>query len=321
MKRFGKLLLVVLTAAFSQAVVAQPYPSKPVRIIVTSQTGTGSDVVARYLGDALGRALNQQFFVENRVGAGGNIGMAAAAKAARDGYTLVQSGLGTSALNQFLYPSLEYDPEKDFEPVGLVARLPFVFAVNPSFPANSLQELVAAAKAKPNSINATATSTTTQIIGELFARSTGASFFAIAYKGPGPAINDVMNGRVSVIIETVAALRPQMEGGKLRPLAVTTLNSSPVVPGVRSVSEQGFAGFGEFVGWTALFAPRATPQDIITLLNAELNKILVQPETRKRFLDLGFETESGTPQALAKYVSAERERWAPVIKSANIKAQ
>ena len=315
-----KLSAILMALAGGAApVFGQSYPAKPVRIIVTAQAGSGSDVATRYFADAMGRATGQKYLVENRLGAGGNIGMAVAAKAPADGYTLVLGSLGTNVMNQFLYSSLGFDPEKDFEPIGLTAKFPFLIAVNPSFPATTVQGLVAEAKAKPGTINFAVTSTTTRMPYELFSKTTGAPFYLINYNGPGPAIPDVIAGRVQVIIETAAALRSYVTSGQLRPLAITTRRSSPLMPELKSVAEQGVQGFDEFIGWAGFFAPAGTPQDAIRYLNTESNKVLAMPDTLKRFQELGFEPGGGSPQDLAAYVVAERLRWGPIIKAAGLK--
>ena len=319
MRALRAITVAAICLGSSFGAIAQAYPAKPVRIIVTAQAGTGSDVATRYFADAMARATGQKFLVENRVGAGGNIGMAAAAKAPADGYSLVLGSLGTNVMNQFLYSSLGFDPEKDFEPIGLVAKFPFLIAVSPSFSATTLQGLIAEAKAKPESINFAVTSTTTRMPYELLKKTTGAPFYLINYNGPGPAIPDVISGRVQVIIETAAALRAFVASGQLRPLAITTRKTSPLMPDLKSVVEQGVPGFDEFVGWAGFFAPAGTPVEALRYLNAETNKVLALPETSKRFQELGFEPGGGTPQELAAYVVAERLRWGPIIKAAGLK--
>ncbi|MSP96471.1 MAG: tripartite tricarboxylate transporter substrate binding protein [Betaproteobacteria bacterium] len=297
----------------------QGYPNKPVRVIVPVQAGAGSDLLMRFFADALSQSLGQRFVVENRPGAAGNMGMAAAAKAAPDGYTLVQGSLGQSVLNQFLYSSLEYNPEKDFDPVVLLAKLPFVIAANPDFPVKSLAELIAASKAKPDTINVATTSPTARVLYEIFRTGSGAQLFPVRYAGPAAALPDVLNGRVPIFIETVAAVRSLVSSGKLKPLAITSQRSGDLVPGVKSVAEQGVQGFNEVVGWIGMFAPAGSPQVAVKLLNGELNRILGRPETRQRLLDFGGEPASGTPEELNAYVVSEREKWGQVIKSANIK--
>jgi tripartite-type tricarboxylate transporter receptor subunit TctC len=273
----------------------------------------------RVLAESLSRSTGQTFLVENRPGASGNIGVAAGAKAPPDGYTLVTGGLGVNVMNQFMFApaAMGFDPVKDLEPIILMARLPYLIAVSPSFAPNTVPELVAAAKAKPGTINVAVPQTAGRMLYELFSRTTGAPLFPVAYKAPGPAVTDVMSGIVSVSMETIAALRPHVASGRLKAVAVTSRKTSELLPNVMSVAEQGVADF-EFVGWISLYAPKGTPREVVNFVNAELNKSLLQADTRKRFLDLGFEVGSGTPQDLLDFENAERKRWGPLIKAANI---
>ena len=311
--------LAALLAACGSA-FAQPYPSKPVKIIVAYQAGQGTDVATRHFADQLSKALGQNFFVENRPGAGGNIGTEAAAKSPPDGYTLIMGTVATHTMNQHMYASLGYDPEKDFEPVILTGMLPMVISANPSFPAVSIADLIAAAKAAPNTVNVALPSTTARIVYELFKQRSGAPVFGVAYKGSATSMTEVMGGQVPLTIDTVTATRPLAASGKLKPLAITTLKSSELLPGVKSVAEQGLPGF-EVTAWNALYAPRGTPKAIVDQLNAEMAKIIAQPETRARLLALGFEPASGSPQQLAEFGRSEREKWGVLIKAAGIRAE
>ena len=316
-KSFAALaaLLAVCGSAF-----AQHYPSKPVKIIVAYQAGQGTDVATRHFADQLSKALGQNFFVENRPGAGGNIGTEAAAKSPPDGYTLIMGTVATHTMNQHMYASLGYDPEKDFEPVILTGMLPMVISANPSFPASSISELIAAAKAAPNTLNVALPSTTARIVYELFKQRSGAPVFGVAYKGSATSMTEVMGGQVPLTIDTVTATRPLAASGKLKPLAITTLKSSELLPGVKSVAEQGLPGF-EVTAWNALYAPKGTPKAIVDQLNAEMAKIIAQPETRARLLALGFEPATGSPQQLAEFGRSEREKWGVLIKAAAIRAE
>ena len=314
-------MAATMTLGIASGVRAQPYPSKPVRVIVPFGAGSGSDVGIRVLAESLSRNSGQSFLVENRPGAGGNIGMAAGAKASPDGYTLVTGGLGSNALNQFLYTpeQMGFDPVRDLEPIILMARLPLMIAVSPSVAANTVQELVAAAKAKPGTINAAVTATAARLVVELFSKTTGASLTPIAYKSSAQATTDVMSGLVSVSVDTIVGLRPHVASGRLKAVAVTSRRTSELLPNVTSVAEQGVQDF-EMVGWISLYGPRGIPREAVNFVNAELNKTLALPETRKRFLELGFEAASGTPQDLTNFEISERKRWGPLIKSANITA-
>jgi tripartite-type tricarboxylate transporter receptor subunit TctC len=297
---------------------AQNYPTRPVRIIVPYQAGQGTDVAARHLAEQLSKSLGQSFFIENKPGAGGNIGTQAAAQATADGYTLLMGTNATQAMNEFLYPSIGYQPDKDFAPIVLVGLLPLVVAANPSFPANSIAELVAAAKAKPDKIDVAMPSTTSQLIFELLKEKSGAPLFGVPYKGSATAMTEVMGGQVQLMIDTVAATRGQIAAGTLKPLGITTLKPSAMLPGVKPIAEQGVPGF-EMAGWNALYAPRDTPAPVVALLSKELARILGLPETRERLLQLGLEVAGGTPAELAEFEKQERAKWGPLIKASGLK--
>jgi tripartite-type tricarboxylate transporter receptor subunit TctC len=302
------------------AAEAQTWPTKPVTIIVPYQAGQGTDVGARLFAEQLTKALGQQVYVDNKPGAGGNIGTADAARAAPDGYTLLMGTVATQTMNEFLYPSVGYDSQKDFEPIALVGMLPMVISANPSFAANSVAELVAAAKAKPDKIDIALPSTTARLVFELLKDRSGAPLFGVPYKGSATAMQEVTGGQLPVIIDTATATRGQVAGGKLKPLGITTLKSSELIAGVKSVAEQGFPGF-EVTAWNALYAPKGTPKAVVDRISAEVAKILAQPETRQRLLQIGFEPAGGGPEALAAFEKRERDKWGPLIKAAGLKGE
>jgi tripartite-type tricarboxylate transporter receptor subunit TctC len=304
--------------ALALPAAAQSWPSKPIKIVVPYQAGQGTDVGARYFAEQLGKALGQQVYVDNKPGAGGNIGTADAARSPNDGYTLLMGTVATQTMNEFLYPSVGYDSQKDFEPIALVGMLPMVISANPSFPANSVAELIAAAKAKPDKIDIALPSTTARLVFELLKDKSGAQLFGVPYKGSATAMAEVTGGQLPVIVDTATATRGQVAGGKLKPLGITTLKSSELLPGVKSVAEQGFPGF-EVTAWNALYAPRGTPKAVVDRLNAEVTRILAQPEARQRLLQIGFEPAGGTPEELAAFEKREREKWGPLIKAAGLK--
>jgi len=314
-----RVLFFFANLIFAATALAQSYPSKPVRIIVPYQAGQGTDVATRHFAEQLTKSLGQSFFVENRPGAGANIGTEAAAKSPPDGYTLIMGTVATHTMNQFMYASLGFDPEKDFEPIILTGMLPMVISANPAYPVNSIAELIAAAKAKPDSINIAMPSTTARIVYELFKQRSGAPLFGVAYKGSATSMTEVMGGQVPLTIDTVTATRALVQSGKLKALAITTLKSSELLPGVKSVAEQGLPGF-EVTAWNALYAPKGTSKAIVDQLNAEMAKIIATPETRARLLALGFEPATGSPQQLADFGRTEREKWGALIKAAGIRA-
>ena len=297
---------------------AQNYPARPVRIIVPYQAGQGTDVVARYFAEHLSRTMAQRFYVENKPGAGGNIGTEQAAHAEADGYTLLMGTNATQTMNEFMYTSLGFDPARDFSPIILVGKLPMVLAANPSFSGNSLADLIAAAKATPDKVDIALPSTTARIVFEFLKGRTGASLFSVPYKGSATAMTDVLGGQVPLIIDTVTALRGHVADGKLKALGITALKSTELMPGVKPIAEQGVADF-EVTAWNAFYAPRDTPQSILDLLSSELAKAIALPETKKRLLELGFDPGGGTPADLTKFEALERTKWGPIIKATDLK--
>ena len=316
-KRIGTLAAGLLIGT---AALAQGYPNKPVRIVVAYQAGQGTDVVTRYLAEQLTRSLGQSFFVENRGGAGGNIGTEVAARAAADGYTLTMGTNATHALNQFLYATLPFNSEKDFEPIILVGTFPMAVLAGADSPIKSIDDLVARVKANPRAADIALPSTTARLVYELLKERSQAPLFGVPYKGSSAAQSDVLGGQVPVMIDTVTAGRPLVASGKLRALGVTSAKPTALMPGAKTVAEQGLAGF-EVIAWNALYAPKGTPPAIVKQLNAEVARILAQPEARQRLIDLGFEPAGGTPEQLADFARAERDKWGPLIKKADIRAE
>ena len=318
MLRSVKWAVGLLALLWSCASLAQTYPTRPVRIIVPYQAGQGTDVVARYLAEQLSRTMGQRFYVENKPGAGGNIGAEQAAHAEADGYTLLMGTNATQTMNEFMYASLGFEPARDFLPIILVGKLPMVLAASPSFAGNSLVDLVATAKATPDKVDIALPSTTARLVFELLKERTGASLFSVPYKGSATAMTDILGGQVPLIIDTVTAVRSQVADGKLKALGITALKSTELMPGVKSIAEQGVPDF-EVTAWNAFYAPRDTPRPIVDLLSSELAKALAQPETRKRLLELGFDPAGGTPADLAQFEKQERGKWGPVIKATDLK--
>lgn len=318
MKIIGLAAVVLATLLAALSASAQIYPTKTVRIIVPYQAGQGTDVVARYFAERLSKALGQTFYIDNKPGAGGNIGTEAGARATPDGYSLTMGTNGTHSMNQFLYPSTGFDPEKDFAPIILIGMLPMVVAASPSFAPNSVAELIATAKARPDKIDVALPSTTARMVFELLKARSGAPLFGIPYKGSATALTEVTGGQVQTLVDTVAAARSQITAGKLKPLGITTLKPSELLPGVKTVAEQGLPGF-QVTGWMALYAPKGTPEPMVQLLNAEVAKILAAPETRTRMLQIGVEPAGGTPGQLAQFEQNERAQWGPLIRAAGLK--
>ncbi|MBT9466602.1 tripartite tricarboxylate transporter substrate binding protein [Hydrogenophaga sp.] len=316
-----RFLNLIITAAFtlttSMAANAQTYPQRPIKIIVAYAAGQGTDIATRYLAAQMAVDLGQPIVIENKAGAGGNLGTDLAKQAAPDGYTLTMGTNATHVLNQFLYAKLPFDPAQDFEPIALVGTFPMVMAVNAASPLTSAAELVSLAQRNPRSADIAMPSTTARLVVELLKDRTSVPLFGIPYKGSANAMSDLLGGQVPAIVDTPTALRPMLASGKLRALAVTSAQPSGLMPGVKTVAEQGFKDF-EVVAWNALYAPKGTPPAIINTLNAALNKVLAQPESRQRLLDLGFDPAGGTPARLAAFAVNERRKWEPVIKRAGI---
>jgi tripartite-type tricarboxylate transporter receptor subunit TctC len=231
--------------------------------------------------------------------------------------------MGTNAthvLNQYLYGKLPFDAANDFEPVVMAGSFPMVIAVPSSSKLTSAKDLVDTVKHEPRGADIALPSTSARLVMELLKERSATPLFGVPYKGSGAAITDMLGGQLPVIVDTPTSLRPHIAGGKVRPIAVTSAQSSPLVPGVKPVAEQGFSGFN-VIAWNALYAPKGTPADIITSLNAAFNKVLQRPETRQRLLDLGFEAGGGTPEQLREFGQAERRKWQGVISSAGLKAE
>lgn len=310
--------LLIAAVSFSSAAFAESYPAKAVRVIVPYQAGQGTDVATRFLSERLARELGQPFVVENRPGAGGNIGTAEVARAEPDGYTLLMGTNGTHVLNQYLFSSLNFDPAKDFDPVMLVSTFPMVIVTRPESSYKSLGDVLKAAKAKPDGVDVGLPSTTARLVLELLEKQTGTTIAGIPYKGSATAMTDLIGGRVSLGVDTISAASAQIEGGKLKPLAVTSLKSSPLLPGVPSVAEEGVKGF-EVIAWNGMYAPRGTPPKAIQALNQALARILKDPEVNKRLLALGHVPAGGAPKELGDFAQSERQKWAPVIAEAGLK--
>lgn len=318
--------ILKLVAAFAAACLiappaaAQAYPSKPVRIIVPYQPGQGTDVATRFLAEHLSKALGQTFIVENRAGAGGNIGTAEAGRAAADGYTLLMGTNGTHVLNQFMYAAMSFDAEKDFEPVLLVSSFPMVLLTTPASPYATLADLLAAARAKPDTVNVALPSTTARLVLELLKQQSGTTLRGIPYKGSGTSMTDLIGGQVPLAIDTVSASRGFIASGKLKALGVSSLKESALLPGVKPIAAQGVDGF-QVVAWNGLYAPRGTPPAVVQKLGAELAKVLAQPAVRQRLLELGHEPAGGSAADLADFARSERQKWGPLIAKVGLKAE
>lgn len=307
---------LVAASVFAQAQGNADWPSRPVKIIVAYPAGQSTDIATRYIAEKLGRAFGQGFVVDNKGGASGNIGTALAARAAPDGYTLIMGANGTHAINPALYPNPGFDAEKDFDAIVLTALIPFAISATPNAPFNSLSELIAIARSKPDKVDAAFPSVTGQLVLEML-KQRDMPLFGIRYKGSADAMTAVLGGHVSVLIDTVAATRTGL--GRLKVLAVTTPTPMASMPGVKTASEQGLPNF-TITAWNALMVPKGVPVEIQNKLATEMRKILDQPETQKALGELGFERAPvRTQPELNAWMREERRNYAQLIAAAQMK--
>jgi tripartite-type tricarboxylate transporter receptor subunit TctC len=317
MKRpLARVLGAMLLAGASLSFAAQPYPAKVIRYVVPFPAGGPLDIVARALGQELNRSWGQPVIVDNRPGAGGNIGAELVARSPADGYTILMGAVSTHAINVTLYRKLPYDPVKDFAPVTLITSVPNVLVVHPAVPARNVRELIALAKSQPGQLNFASGSTGSagHLAGELFKTMAGVDMAHIPYKGAAPAVVDLIAGHVSLMFDNLASALPNIKGNRVRALAVTTLRRSPFLPEVPTVSEAGLRGFD--VGtWFGVFAPAGTPPDIVNKLNAEIARILRTPGMKERLAGLGAEPQPDTPAEFAALVRSEIAKYAQIVKA------
>lgn len=315
--------LLAIAAAFALALpaisMAQPYPSKSIRLIVTYPPGGGADLMARLIAPKMAAVLGQPVVVENKAGASGQIGAAEVARSAPDGYTLLLDA-SSFAVNPGLYSQLPYDPAKAFTPLAVLALYPNVLVVTPSFAPKSAQELVALAKAKPGTVAfaSSGNGSAQHLAGELFRARTGVDMTHIPYKGGGPAMNDVIGGQVPVFFANIASGLGHIKGGKLRPLAVTGAKRSSALPDVPTMAEAGVPSY-EVYEWNAIFVPAGTPAPVVTRLGEAIDKAMQSPEIRERVAALGGEVAGYGPKEAGAFVREQTELWAKVIRLANIK--
>ena len=321
-RRFTVLALAALGACAAVPALAQDkWPSKPITYIVPFPAGGTTDVLARLIGQKLGAVLGTTIVVDNKGGAGGSVGSEMASRAAPDGYTLLGGTVSSHAINVSLYPKIGYDPVKSFTPITLIGTNPTVLVVNQASPYKTLQDVIAAGKAKKPLTAASAGSGTSQHLSlELLKSKAGIDITHIPYKGSGPAIQDVIAGQVDMMFDTSVVAGPHIESGKLRPLAVTSAKRLPSMPNVPTVAESGVPGY-EVISWQAIFAPAGTPKPIIDRLHAEIAKILAEPDMRERLAKLGMQGADMTIDEVAAFQKAEVAKWAQVIKTANIKLE
>ena len=293
---------------------AQGYPNKPVKMIVPYPPGGPTDIVARVVAQKLSEQTGQQFLVDNRGGAGGNIGAEAAAHSPADGYTLFVATTA-HAINRSLFKDLNYNLMKDFVPVSQLTAGPLVIVANPALPAKNVKELIALAKAKPGDLAfaSSGNGQSTHLAAELFNTMAGVKMTHVPYKGSAPALTDTMGGQVSLFFDTMLSAMPHVRSGKLKALAVTSAARSPAAPEIPTVAESGLPGY-EAIAWNGLLAPAGTPKEVVAKLNAELKKTLELPEIKERFAAQGFAAAWSPPDKFASFLDREVEKWAKVVK-------
>ncbi|MDI1275455.1 tripartite tricarboxylate transporter substrate binding protein [Polaromonas sp.] len=328
MKRRSLLQTTLASAALlplfgSAAAWAQDkWPSKPINYIVPFPAGGTTDILGRLIGQKLGTALGTTIVIENKGGAGGSVGSEVAARAPADGYTMLGGTISSHAINVSLYPKLGYDPIKSFSPVVLIGSNPVVLIVKADSPYKTLQDVLAAAKAKPKTISSASAGngTSQHMTLELLGFKSGTQFVHVPYKGSGPAIQDVIGGQVDMMFDTTVVAGPHIQSGKVRAIAVSSAKRLESLPNVPTIAESGVPGF-EVVSWQGIFVPAGVPKPIIDRLHTEIMKILQTPEMQDRLKGLGMQPSSMTPDQVAAFQKAEVEKWAQVIKAAGIKLE
>jgi tripartite-type tricarboxylate transporter receptor subunit TctC len=313
------MLAVGASLAYAQSAV---YPNKPVRWVVPFPPGGSADIMGRMIGQDLAKALGQQVVIENRAGASAIVGSEYVAKSPADGYTLLQANVSQMTIHPSLYPRLPYDPLKDFAPVTVLGIVTSVMVTTPSLPVASVRDLVALAKKRPSQLNFTSSGagSSTHLTGELLKQRAGIAMTHINYKGSGPALTDVMAGFVEIMFENLPSALPFINANKLKVLAVTGKDRSPVLKSVPTLAESGFPGF-DMVSWQALVAPAGTPKGVVDRLNTEVAKVLKTPEMKEKMTGLGTDVVANSPEQFAQYLREETAKWSKIVKDAGIKLE
>ena len=312
------LAAFTLPLASRLALAQAGYPDRPVTVIVPFAAGGNTDAFARLVGEKLDVAMGQRFVVDNKAGAGGNLGVGQLARAEPDGYTLGMGTVSTHAINPTLYKNLPYDPATAFAPISLFVTLPNVLAVNPSVEANTVPELIELIKSNPDKYTfaSSGVGTSTHLAGELFMAKTGTKMSHVPYKSSGQVMLDVVAGHVDMAFDNIPTVAQQASAGKVKALAVTSLDRAPLLPDVPPMAEF-LPGF-EATSWHGLFAPAGTPPEIVEKLSVEIQKIMHDPEMQAKFQGMGAKPIGSTPEEFAQFITVERDKWATVIKDANI---
>ena len=315
-----KWLGAVAALALALPAGAQGYPSKPIRFVVPYPAGGPLDTVARLLSQKVSEAVMQPVVVDNKPGAGGNIGADIVAKSPPDGYTILMGAVATHAINPTLYASIPYDPVRDFTPITQVASTPNVLVVNPAVPANDVKAFIAHAKANPGKLNfgSGSTGSAGHLAGELFNAQAGVKMTHVPYKGAAPAMQDLLGGRIELMFDNLASSLAQVKAGKVRALAVTTAKRSSLAPELPTIAESGLPEF-DISTWFGVFAPAGVPRDVADRLHAEFTRALAAPDVREKMLALGAEPVGNRPDEFAAYIRREAEKYARVIKASGAK--
>lgn len=307
--------IALAAATLSLGAAAQAYPTKPITIVVPFSAGGTTDILARLVGQYLTTELGQPVVVDNKAGAGGNIGGALAAKAPADGYTLFMGTVGTHAINAALYKKMPFDHVKDFAPLSRVANVPNLLVAHPSQPFKTVPEMIAYAKANPGKINfgSPGNGASPHLSGELFKSMAKVELTHIPYKGSAPAVSDLLGNQIAIMFDNMPSVIPHVRSGKLRAIAISTAKRSPELPDVPTIAEAGVPGY-EAVSWFGMFAPAATPKPVLDKLSTALSKVLANPEVQKKISAQGGETVNETPAQFAAFIRSETTKWGKVVK-------
>ncbi|HKA44524.1 MAG TPA: tripartite tricarboxylate transporter substrate binding protein [Burkholderiales bacterium] len=317
----GRAAVLLLLYAAAPPLLAQQYPSKPIRYVVPFPPAGATDILARFVAEKLVPVLGQQVVVENRPGVSGNLGMEHVAKSAPDGYTIVMC-TAAQFINETLYPKIAFSLPRDFVAIGLVAHVPNIMEVHPSVPARTVKEFIALAKQKPGQMNyaSSGSGTSIHMSAELFQMMTGTKMLHVPYKGSAPALIDLMAGQTQVMFDNLPPSMPYIKTGRLRPIAVTTAKRYPGMPDIPTIAESGVPGY-EAVAAFGVLAPAGTPRDIVVRLNSEINRAIRLPDMQERFAQQGATPAPGTPEEYGAFVRSEITKWAKVVKVSGAKVE